>query len=54
MPRKYLTAFFTLVSLGSAQMDLPWTVTNLQREKPGCQGRRLRRAQQPRPAPAGL
>lgn len=37
---RYLTAFFTLMSLGSEQMDLPWTVTNLQkgREPSGVSG----------------
>lgn len=52
MLRKYLTAFFTMASLGFAQMDLPWTVTNLQREKPGVRAEGST-AQQPRPAPAG-
>lgn len=42
---KYLTAFFTLVSLGSEQMGLSWTLISLherEREKvvSGCQGKK--------------
>lgn len=31
MLRKYLSVFFTFVFLGSTQIFLPWTVTNLHR-----------------------
>lgn len=40
---KYLIALFTLMSLGSEQMGLSWTVTSLhEREKPvsRCQGKK--------------